>query len=70
MKFDQIEFLWKTADSGGGNCPSLSRVAGGYIVNGVPVDEETRATIPHAAAAGEVAVFVPADVLDRLKGLM
>lgn len=68
MQFDKIEFLWKAAGSGGGGCPSLSRVKGGYIVNGVPIDEETRARIPHAAA-GEGAVFVPDDVLDRLKDL-
>jgi hypothetical protein len=70
MQFDEIEFLWKTRDSGGGGCPSLSRVAGGYIVNGIPIDEETRARIPETAAVGEAAVFVPADVLDRLKDLL
>ena len=69
MQFDEIEFLWKTRDSGGGGCPSLSRVKGGYVVNGVPIDEETRARIPHTAA-GEAAVFVPDDVLDRLKDLL
>ena len=66
---DDIEFLWKDKVSGGGGCPSLSRVKGGYIVNGIPVDEESRATIPHAAA-GEAAVFVPDNVLDRLKDLL
>jgi hypothetical protein len=66
MQFDNIEFLWKTAGSGGGGCPSLSRVEGGYVVNGVPVNEETRARIPHTAV-GESAVFVPADVLERLR---
>jgi hypothetical protein len=67
MQFDRIEFLWKTDTSGGGNCPSLSKVEGGYIVNGIPVGEETRTRIPHAAAEGEAAVFVPFDVLDRLR---
>jgi hypothetical protein len=67
MQFDEIEFLWKTRDSGGGGCPSLSRVKGGYVVNGIPVDAATRAKIPHIAAEGEAAVFVPADVLDRLR---
>ena len=69
MQFTEIEFLWKTRDSGGGGCPSLSRVQGGYVVNGVPIDEETRARIPHTAE-GEAAVFVPADVLDRLRDLL
>lgn len=67
MHFDTIEFLWKDADSGGGGCPSLSRVTGGYLVNGVPVDEETHAKIPHTAD-GEITVFVPDNVLDRLRG--
>ncbi len=70
MQFDKIEFLWKTSGSSGGGCPSLSRVEGGYIVNGIPVDEQTRAKIPETAAVGEGAVFVPADVLDRLKDLL
>jgi hypothetical protein len=68
MQFHDIEFLWKTRDSGGGGCPSLSRVDGGYIVNGIPVDEEIRAAIPHTAE-GEAAAFVPDDVLDRLREL-
>ena len=69
MQFNEndIKFLWKTKVSGGGGCPSLSKVPGGYIVNGIPVDEKTRAMIPETAAAGEAAVFVPADVLDRLR---
>jgi hypothetical protein len=68
MQFDNIEFLWKTDVSGGGGCPSLSKVPGGYVVNGIPVDEASRAKIPHIAA-DEAAVFVPADVLDRLRDL-
>jgi hypothetical protein len=70
MQFPEIEFLWKDTGSSGGGCPSLSRVDGGYIVNGIPVDEQTRARIPHIAATGEAAVFVPANVLDRLKDLL
>jgi hypothetical protein len=66
MKFDTVEFLWKDEDSGGGGCPSLSKVSGGYLVNGIPVDEGTRTKIPHTAD-GEIAVFVPANVLDRLR---
>lgn len=67
MHFDTVEFLWKDRDSGGGGCPSLSRVDGGYLVNGTPVDEETRAKIPHLGE-GEVTVYVPGNVLDRLRG--
>jgi hypothetical protein len=68
MQFDKIEFLWKDAGSGGGGCDSLSRVEGGYIVNGTPVDEGTAAQIPHRNP-GEVAIFVADNVLDRLRDL-
>lgn len=66
MQFADVEFLWKDSGSGGGGCPSLSRVDGGYLVNGIPVDEETRAKIPHLGD-GEVTVYVPDNVLDRLR---
>lgn len=66
----EITFLWKDAGSGGGGCPSLSKAPregrAGYVVNGVLLDEATRAQIPHLGA-GEAAVWVPANVLDRLR---
>ncbi len=68
----KISFMWKDQGSGGGGCPSLSRVVTGpegYIVVGKKVDKETRAQIPQVAD-DEVAVFVPANVLDRLRDLM
>jgi hypothetical protein len=67
-----IQFLWKDEGSNVGNCSSLSKASNngraGYVVNGEPLDEATRRTIPHAAAAGEGAVWVPANVIDRIKG--
>lgn len=67
-----IKFLWKDDQSNVGNCPSISigRAKGrdGYIINGLPVDEETRSGIPHAGK-GEAAVFVPANVIDRIRDL-
>ena len=69
MQFDEIEFLWKTRDSLAAAARRSAGVKGGYVVNGIPIDEETRARIPHTAA-GEAAVFVPDDVLDRLKDLL
>jgi hypothetical protein len=66
----QIKFLWKDVVSGGGGCPSLSEAEmggrAGYVVNGVPLDEATRAQIPHRGE-GEASVWVPANVLDRLR---
>jgi len=61
-----IEFLWKTVLSGAGGCPALYRAPGGYIVQGVKIDAATRAVL-RDLAAGEDAVFVPADVLERLR---
>ena len=64
----QIEFLWKDAGSGGGGCPALYRAPGGYVVQGVKLDAETRAQL-RQLADGEDGVFVPANVLDRLRDL-
>jgi hypothetical protein len=64
----QIEFLWKDAGSGGGGCPALYRAPGGYVVQGLKLDAETRAQL-RQLADGEDGVFVPANVLDRLRDL-
>lgn len=59
----KTSFLWQDAGSGGGGCPSLSRIAvapEGYIVAGKKVSEETLAQIPQVADE-EVAVFVPGE---------
>lgn len=72
MKIRKLEFLWKDEDSNTGNCPSLTKAEGdgqpGYIVNGARIDETMRARIPHAGA-GEGAVWVPANVIERIRGL-
>lgn len=64
--------MWKDAGSGTGGCASLSKAPRngqeGYVVNGALLDEATRAQIPHLGA-GEAAVWVPANVLDRLRDL-
>lgn len=63
-----LEFMWKADGSGGGGCPALYRVSGGYVVQGKALDAETRAKL-RQLADDEDGVFVPADVLDRLKDL-
>ncbi len=63
-----LEFLWKDNGSGGGGCPALYRVEGGYVVQGVQIDAATRAQL-RQLADNEEAVFVPANVLHRLREL-
>ena len=64
----QIEFMWKDKDSGGGGCPALYRTQGGYVVQGKELDAATRAQL-RQLADDEDAIFVPANVLDRLRDL-
>jgi hypothetical protein len=63
-----LEWLWKDTQSGGGGCPALYRTEGGYVVQGVKLDDETRAQLRQLADS-EDAVYVPANVLDRLREL-
>jgi len=65
----QIRFLWKDNGSGGGGCPALYDVASpeGYVVQGKRLDQAARAQL-RQLAADEDAVFVPRNVLDRLRG--
>lgn len=62
----QLTFLWKDDRSGAGGCPALYEAPGGYVVQGVRLDAETRAQL-RQLAEDEDAVFVPANVLDRLR---
>jgi hypothetical protein len=64
-----IEFLHKTTDSAVENCPAAYRVTsaeGGYVIQGYELDADTRAKLRHLDA-GEGAVHVPADVIDRIR---
>ena len=61
----QLEFLWKDSGSDVGDCPALYRTDGGYVVQGVRLDPQTRAQL-RDLADDEDAVFVPANVLDSL----
>lgn len=64
----KLRFLWKDIDSIGGSCPALYETKGGYVVQGVRLTPDERAQLRDLADS-EDAVFVPANVLDRLKGL-
>lgn len=63
----ELEFMWKDPDSNTGNCPALYRTEGGYVVQGIKIDDETRAQL-RDSADHEDGVFVPAAVLDKLRG--
>lgn len=60
-----LKLLWKDASSIGGNCPTLYEVEGGYVVQGKVLDEGEKAQLI-GLADDEIAVFVPANVLNRL----
>jgi hypothetical protein len=60
-----LVFLWKTSTSGGGNCPALYKTEGGYVVQGKRLGAAARARL-RDLGADEDALYVPADVLDRL----
>jgi hypothetical protein len=61
--------MWKDADSAQGDCPAIYEAPGGYVVQGVALDAETRAQLRNLADS-EDAVFVPANVLDRLREIV
>jgi hypothetical protein len=62
----QIRFMWKDANSNVGGCPALYKAPGGYVVQGVALDAETRAQL-RQLADGEDAVWVPANVIERIR---
>jgi hypothetical protein len=66
----EIEFLWKWSESQVKNCPALYRTADGtgYVVQGVRIDDETRAQLRDLGDS-ETAVFVPRDVIERIREL-
>jgi hypothetical protein len=66
MSFDELDFMWKDSASGGGSCPALYRVDGGYVVQGKTLDAATAAKM-RDLGADEGGVFVPDNVLDRLR---
>jgi hypothetical protein len=63
----EIKFMWKTRESATGNCPALYKAPGGYVVQGKALDAETKTQL-RQFGGDEDAVFVPADVIDRIKG--
>ena len=64
----EIRFLWKDAGSNVGNCPAMYEASGGYVIQGKTLDAATRAQL-RDLGGDEDAVFVPANVIDRIRGL-
>lgn len=65
-KMRTLTYLWKDVASGNGDCPALYATEGGYVVQGVKLTDAERAQLRDIADS-EDAVFVPANVLDRLR---
>jgi len=63
-----LTFLWKDPNSHTGSCPALYEAEGGYVVQGVKLDDDTRAQM-RDLVQNEEGVVVPAAVLDRLRDL-
>ncbi len=61
-----IEFMWKTTQSKTGQCPAIYRTEGGYVIQGKMLDPGTAAQLLNVAD-DEDAVFVPADVIERIR---
>lgn len=64
-----LTFLWKANNSGTAGCPALYRSGDGYVVQGLKLDAGTRAAL-RQLADDEDGVWVPADVIDRIKDLV
>lgn len=62
----EIKFLWKDSGSNVRNCPAMYEAPGGYIVQGKVLDAGTRAQL-RDLGGDETAVFVPANVIERIR---
>lgn len=64
----KLAFMWKDSNSGAGGCPALYRTEGGYVVQGIKLTDDEHAQL-RQLANNEDGVFVPDNVLDRLRNL-
>lgn len=62
----KLTFMWKDTNSGGGGCPAIYSTEGGYVVQGIQLTDDERAQF-RQLADNEDGVYVPANVLDRLR---
>ena len=69
--------MWKDAGSNVGNCPAMYSTEGGYYIQGKRVTSATvRGYLGELGAANDSGLaededylFVPANVIDRIRGL-
>lgn len=71
----ELKFMWKDDGSANGDCPALYEVDDGYVIVGkiLTADEISQVRNVGEAhdsgiGADETAVFLPANVLNRLRG--
>jgi hypothetical protein len=64
----KISFMWKDKESNVGNCPAMYAAPGGYVIQGKRLDAETRAQL-RDLGNDEEGIFVPANVIDRIRDL-
>ncbi len=64
----KIRFMWKDGASNVGNCPAMYEAPGGYVIQGKKLDAATRAQL-RDLGGDEDGIFVPANVIDRIRGL-
>jgi hypothetical protein len=62
----KLRFMWKDRNSVGGSCPALYEVEDGYVVQGLKLTAAEQAQLLNRAD-NEDGVFVPKNVLDRLR---
>jgi len=58
--------MWKDDASNTGNCPAIYKTEDGYVVQGKVIDGITLSQL-RDLGDDEMAVFVPANVIDRIK---
>ncbi len=63
-----LKFLHKTSGSGDQGCPAAYEVEGGYVIQGVTLTDPGEIAQVRQLADDETAVFVPADVINRIVG--
>lgn len=66
MHFDELTFKFKDSDSIGGSCPAYYEVPGGAVFQGKTLDASTKAKL-RDLAADEDGVFVPQNIIDRIR---
>lgn len=64
----KIEFMWKDQGSNIGHCPAMYEAPDGYVIQGKLLDDATRAQL-RDLGDDETAVFVPANVIERIRDL-